>query len=116
MKSSKLTQILCLLPILLSVSAAYAASKDTNNVKVKLISVWTSNGNILVQTNPRANILGLTCTNDYWLVLYKNDLGYQAALSMLLSAQVTQKGVSVSAEDNSGNEFCRLRRVVNFAN
>ena len=112
----KLANTLALVFMMAMSIFAHAAYKDTNSVKVNQISVWTNTGSILVQTTPRPDISGLNCSNDYWLVLDKNDAGYQAALSMLLSAQATQKSVNVSAEENGGGECCRLRRVVNLSN
>ncbi len=93
-----------------------AAFKDTNNVKVEMISVMSKSGNISVRTTPRPDLSGLTCTNNNWLVLYKDDIGYNATLAMLLSAQATQKAIKISAEDDNGNEWCKLRRVINLSN
>lgn len=90
---------------------ALAAYKDTDGVKVQLISAWANNGDILLQTNPRHSIEGLNCQGDYWLTLKKNSPGYEAILSMLLSAQATQKTILVRAED-SGTDFCNLTRVI----
>ena len=91
---------------------ANALYKDTNNVKVKLISVWTSSGDILVQTEPRANIEGLTCTKDYWLILEKNTEGFESTLSMLLTAQTSKQSILISAIDNADNDYCKIRRVI----
>ncbi|GAB4193537.1 MAG: hypothetical protein Tsb002_24090 [Wenzhouxiangellaceae bacterium] len=99
-----------------SPSIVSAAFKDTDNVTVELISVWVASGDILVQTNPKPDITGLGCTNDFWLTLDKDDLGYEATLSMLLSAQVSRKNIIVRADDTLGGEFCRLTRVSNKAN
>jgi len=90
--------------------------KDTSNVTVALISVWTNNGDVLVQTNPRPDISGLTCTNDYWLRLNKSEVGFDATLAMLLSAHAAKHNISVSAQDNDGDDFCRLRRVIILPN
>ncbi len=112
----RVSKIVFLLSMMFLSHAAMAAYKDTSNVTIQLISVWTSSGDILVQTNPKPDITGLTCTNDYWLTLDKDDLGYQATLSMLLSAQATQRKVNISAQDNNGDQFCKLRRVITLAN
>ena len=88
------------------------ATKDSSNVKVQLLSAWASSGGILLQTNPKHSIAGLSCTNDYWLELDKNQSGYQAILSMLLSAQATQKTITVRAVDDNSSDFCRLERVI----
>ncbi|NOX75835.1 MAG: hypothetical protein GXP17_04320 [Gammaproteobacteria bacterium] len=103
-----------IIAIILFVTSAQsmAAYKDSNNVKIKLISVWSQNGNILVQTNPRPDVSDLTCTSDYWITLDKNDPGYQATLSLLLSAQATQRGVNVRVDDSFGSQFCKLTRVI----
>ena len=87
-----------------------AATKDTE-AKVEFLSVWTSNGELLVQTNPKHDITGLDCTNNYWLTLKKSEPGYEATLSILLSAQITQNNVVFRAEGGNG-EFCRLTRVI----
>jgi len=100
--------------VFMSTHTVAANWKDTNDVKIKLISVWTANGDVLIQTEPRHNISGLNCTNDYWLTLNKNEPGFQATLSMLLSAQATQKPVLVRAQ-GEGGEFCRLTRVITKA-
>lgn len=92
------------------------ASKETSNVKVEMLSVWTNSGDILVQTSPKPDISGLTCTNDYWLMLDKVELGHQEVLSMLLSAQISKIKLTVRAEDNNGHEFCRLSRIITKAN
>jgi len=89
-----------------------ATTKDSNNVKVQLVSAWASSGGILLQTNPKHSISGLSCTSDYWLELDKNQPGYQAILSMLLSAQATQKTITVRAVDDNSSNFCRLERVI----
>jgi len=47
-------------------------------------------------------------------MLNKSDIGYEATLSMLLSAQATQRKVTVRVESNEidGKQFCHLNRVV----
>jgi hypothetical protein len=40
---------------------ARADYKDTSNIKIELVSVWTTNGDILVQTSPKHSISGLAC-------------------------------------------------------
>lgn len=102
---------LILLSLLFSVPV-YAAHVDSSNVKVQLISVWASSGDVLLQTNPRHNITGLGCGNDFWLVLDKDQPGYDGILSLLLSAQAQQTNITVRAVDDSGPGFCRLERVV----
>ena len=94
------------------VSTTYADYRDTGNVTIKLVSVWTDSGDILVQTNPRHDISGLNCSSDYWLKLNKSNSGYEGALSILLSAQATQSKVTVRAYDDQGTDFCRLDRVI----
>ncbi|WP_218418481.1 hypothetical protein [Alteromonas lipotrueae] len=105
-----LVQFLTLLFI--SDCALGASYKDTDNVNIHLISVWTSNGEVLVQTNPKHDVSGLSCTNNFWLVLKKDSAGYEATLSMLLSAQATRTNVTVRASDDNSNDFCRLSRLV----
>ncbi len=102
---------LLLIGLLLS-APVYAAQLDSSNVKVQLISVWASSGDVLLQTNPRHNIAGLACSNDFWLVLDKDQLGYEGILSLLLSAQAQQSNITVRAVDDIGSNFCRLERVV----
>ena len=102
-----------LVTLLLSISCiTNAAYKDTSNVKVHLISVWSSSGDVLVQINPQHNIDGLECESAYWLKLNKDAAGHDSTLSLLLSAQVTQKPVTVRAYDDAGSDFCRLDRVI----
>ncbi|AJQ94135.1 hypothetical protein [Gynuella sunshinyii] len=103
-------KILISLFMLLSINVL-AAYKDSDDVKIQLISVVSSSGDILVQTNPEHSIEGLGCTNNFWLTLDSNEPGYQAVLSLLLSAQVTQRNVTVRARD-SGGEHCVLERVI----
>lgn len=88
---------------------------DTDNVTVELISVWSNDGGLLVQTSPKPNISTLSCTNDYWLVLQKDEGGYEAILSMLLAAQLAKTKITVRAEDNGGEVFCKLSRVITKA-
>lgn len=97
--------------IFLFVPLASASAKDTSGLTVKLLSVWASDGGVLVQTEPKHSIEGLNCTDNYWLQLSKQAVGYDAILSMLLSAQVTQAKVTVRAGD-SGKKFCVLERVI----
>lgn len=97
-------------------SGAVTASYFDSFVKVDNISVWVSNGDILVKTDPRPDISSLNCTNDYWLVLRKSSPGYQATLSMLLTAQTNQRTIIVRADDASGDQFCDLARVVTTRN
>ena len=92
--------------------SAQAAYKDSSDVKVKLISVWSLSGGVLLQTEPKPDISGLTCSNDYWLVLSTTAAGYQPTIAMLMAAQATGKSITVRAEDNSGNEFCLLSRII----
>ena len=94
------------------VGFAHSDYVDTSNLKIELISVWTTSGDILVQTNPKHNIQGLACTSDYWLKLSETALGYDGTLSMLLSAQATQAKVTIRAIDDQGTDFCRLDRVI----
>lgn len=98
--------------LFLCVFEASAATKDTKNATIELISIWTSNGNILVQTKPRADISGLTSTNNYWLTLNKNVVGHEATLALLMSAQASGAKVIVRADDSSGGQLCSLNRVV----
>jgi len=104
-------KIISILAITLA-SFSHGDYKDTSNIKIKLISVWTSSGDILVKTNPKHNIQGLSCTSDYWLKLSETALGYDGTLSMLLSAQATQAKVTIRAIDDQGTDFCRLDRVI----
>ena len=102
-----------ILPMVLFFSAsANSTYKDTFNVKVDLLSAWSISGAVLVQTDPRPNITGLSCSNDYWLILNKVDLGYDAMFSMLLVAQTMQTPIIVRAENNGNNQFCHLSRVI----
>lgn len=114
MKNFK-TISLVFLGLFVAAMPVLAAYKDTDNAKIHLISAWSDNGNILVQTNPKHDISGLSCTNDYWLALDKDSEGYQAILSMLLSAQASKINVKVRAQDNGTNQFCRLSRIINKA-
>ena len=86
-------------------SLASAAYKDTGNVKVQLISAWASEGGILLQTNPQHSIEGLSCESSYWLKLNVDQPGYSAIVSMLLSAQATQRPITVRAVDDQGTDF-----------
>ena len=100
------------LSILLFHFSTEAAWKDTHNVEVKLISVWASNGGVLVQTNPKPNIEGLSCSDNYWLSLGKSSEGYDALLSLLLTAQASKQKITVRANNNGSEPFCRLERVI----
>jgi len=57
-------KIISILAITLA-SFSHADYNDTNNIKIELVSVWTTSGDILVQTNPKHTIQGLSCTSDY---------------------------------------------------
>ena len=58
-------------------------------MKIKLVSVWTVSGDILVKASPKHSTSGLACGSDYWLKLSKTAIGYQGTLSMHLSAQAS---------------------------
>ena len=100
-------KIISILAITLA-SFSHADYNDTNNIKIELVSVWTTSGDILVQTNPKHTIQGLSCTSDYQLKLSETAVGYDGTLSMLLSAQATQATVTVRAYDDQGTDFCKL--------
>lgn len=57
------------------VGFAHGHYKDTSNVKIKMISLWSDDGGVLIQTNPRHSIEGLDCIDDYWLMLDKAEPG-----------------------------------------
>ncbi len=109
----KMKNIIVLFCVFLS-SYASAAYKDTHNVTVSQISAWGSSGNVLIQTNPKANIDGLNCGSDYWLKLNKSDEGYQTLISLLLATQMSGKKITVRAVDDSGTDYCRLERVITY--
>ena len=98
--------------LLLIAGSANAAWKDSNGLKVNLISVWASNGGVLVQTSPKHSISGLSCTDNYWAELSKNSEGYEAMLSVLLTAQASNKQVFVRVSDAGSDKFCNLQRVI----
>ena len=106
-RTNQMKKIISILAITLA-SFARADYKDTSNIKIELISVWTASGDILVQTKPIHSIQGLACTSDYWLKLSETAAGYDGTLSMLLSAQATQATVTVRAYDDQGTDFCKL--------
>jgi hypothetical protein len=111
----KLVNSLVVLSLLLPFTAL-AARVDTSDVVVKLVSVDIVSGIVLVQTHPRPNISGLSCTNNFWLRLPHGDNGSNAALSILLTTKATEMKVIVTAEDNDGSEYCKLSRIVIQAN
>ena len=103
--------------IFLFISASsIAANQDTHSTYVNQISVWGHNGDVLVQMSPRHNIEGLSCTDDYWLRLSKNDEGFETMLSLLLASQMAKKAISVRSEDDSAGAqpYCRLQRVITY--
>lgn len=101
--------------VIFSFSASVLAShKDSSGLLVAQISVWGASGDILIQTNPKHSIEGLSCESDYWLKLRKTDEGSQALLSMLMAAQLANKTVLVRAVDDAGTDFCRLERVISY--
>ena len=97
-------------------ASSIANNKDTHNSYVNQISVWGNSGDILIQMEPRPNIEGLSCTDDYWLRLRKNDEGFESMLSLLIASQMANKAISVRAEDdNAGSQsYCRLQRVITY--
>ena len=104
-------KIISILAITLA-SFSHADYNDTNNITIELISVWTTSGDILVQTKPKHNIQGLGCSSDFWLKLNKTAGGYDGTLSILLSAQATQSKVIIRDYDDQGTDLCRLDRVI----
>ena len=108
-----LVRFLAMVFVLLSSSANAAVA--TPSLKVALLSVTGSDGNILLQTSPRHSISGLGCTSDFWSVLPKSDPGYEAMLSQLLAAQAAQLDVSITVDTFGDGRFCRLTRVVTHA-
>jgi len=99
---------------LITPSTAFAASTTTDNVAVQLLSVTANNSALLVQTSPRHSLTGLNCTDDYWLVLSHNEVGFDAMLALLLAAQRSGSTLLVRADDNGGAQFCKLGRVVTY--
>ena len=98
-----------------AMSFSYGDYKDSSGVKIKLVSIWGGNGNVLIQTNPNHSIDGLACTSNFWLELDLTAPGYEGMLSMLLTAQATQSTVTVRAFDDIGTGFCRLDRLITEA-
>ena len=107
-----MNKLLIIFLLLASSSIQAASYKDSYGLKVNLISVWSSSGEALIQTSPRHSIEDLSCTNDYWLVLDKTTDGYDAILSLLLTAQSADKYVTIRAIDDNNSNFCRLERVI----
>lgn len=91
---------------------AFAGHKDSHDLQVEQISVWGDSGDLLVQTSPKHNIEGLSCSSDYWLKLHRSDEGYEALSSMLIAAQMAGTTITVRAVDDAGTDFCRLQRVI----
>ena len=91
---------------------SFAEYKDSGDVKVEFISVWSSTGDTLIQTSPRHDISGLSCTDNYWLVLDKSKGGFEPALALLMSAQASGARIVVRYDDEGGGKFCRLSRVI----
>lgn len=111
-----LKKIVIAAAMFMSIPNSFSATKDTLNVEVSLLSVWTTaNGNVLVQTNPRHSMEGLTCSNNYWLVLAKGDIGFETTLTMLLASQAKGSKVHITASDNGGSDFCLLSRVTTLS-
>ena len=93
-------------------STASAADYKDSKGKVAMISVWTDNGGVLVQLNPMHSTAGLSCTSNYWLILRPSQEGYETALSLLTSAKLADREVTVRAKEGGDPRFCELGRVV----
>lgn len=107
-----MNKVFVLLVLLVS-SGVFAEWKDSSSVSVELISVWGKTGDALIQTNPKATITDLKCTDNYWLTLDKTDPGFQSIMAMLLAAQMSGKTITVRAEDDGVTKsYCRLARVI----
>lgn len=92
-------------------SNAIGAVQSTSDLFVELISVFNS-GTIYVQTNPRHDLTGLTCTSDFWLELPAvGTAPHDAMLATLLAAHHSGAKVIITADDSGGGQFCRLDRV-----
>lgn len=89
----------------------FAGTLQTGNLVISQISAWSDNGTIAVQTEPRHSMQGLNCTNDYWLFMEADAVGYDAIVALLINAQATQIPVIVEANDEIGGDFCRLSRL-----
>ena len=106
-------KVLVFISVCMFAFSAHAAYRDSSGRYVKQISVWGHTGHVLVQMEPRHDIEGLQCTDDYWLVLNKTDEGYETMLSMLIAAQIADKPILVRAEDDRRDQsYCRLQRII----
>ena len=100
--------IIILLPV--SVSASV---NTLSSVEVDTISVSTGDGLMYVSFSSALDISGLSCTNSNSLILDVSKPGYQATLSLLLSAQARGVKVKVKVNDDDGTAgtYCRLSRI-----
>ena len=110
-KYKSVKQFVALSFLLLVSSASFSAGKNLTNLKVQMLSAHDHVALILVQTNPRPDLSGLSCTSDFWLTLAKNTENYEEIYSMLLAASVSQQNLFIGIEDVAGEEACRIRRV-----
>lgn len=90
--------------------------KQTQNVFVSEISIRHNSVNgasdVLVQTEPRHSIEGLSCASDYWMILTPDDVGHEIMVTLLKNAQKLQLPVTVNVIDDTSPDFCRLNRVI----
>ncbi len=103
-------KLLSLLMFLISLNA-YSGTLDTPNVKVKYISAFADYDYIMVHTDPQPNISGLSCSDSFWLLLYDTGGNFGVASSLLEHAQKSHYKVTVTAEDNGSNQYCKLNRI-----
>lgn len=91
-------------------AAAHSQFNDTPNVKVKQL-LLEAEGGLFLQTEPRHNIDGLGCQSNAWLSLDVQSPGFEALLSLLMTAQVAQQPISVRVAEDDGADLCRLIHV-----
>ncbi len=111
MRWNMICRVPALSMIVLFGSVAHAGSVQSNDLQVTIVSAYSDGRSILVQTEPRPDITGLTCNNNFWLVLEGSELGFDTIVSFILTAHATGKRVQITAEDNGGSDFCKLTRI-----
>ncbi|WP_072682473.1 hypothetical protein [Arcobacter sp. LA11] len=98
------------LAMFVSIISLHGASLSTTNVKINMISTY-SDGIAHVQTIPRHDITGLSCTNDYWAILDTNKPESKAIYSALIAAKMADKQIHIEVNDTGSDTFCNLHRI-----
>lgn len=112
-QKNNLVRVLVVAAFVLLPTSLFAANTLTSNVKITKIDATTYSGDIKIQTEPRADIAGLGCASNFWLILRADSPNYKQLLATLLTAKAADFTVAIGADDTTlTGGFCELSRLI----